>query len=185
MSGNKNENENAVKLEIKDSPIDNKDLVSDDQRPNVVNVQPLSRKKSSYVDIEKARKEARELLDPDNANDANKGKLMFEEKKISIFRLYGHLNQPIDFFYMVLGFIGSIGSGISMPLQAFLMSDLFSDIGNTSETESTPEALQEMFNLVDRTFDKMIREFLVFGAIAFVCNFLSVGFWSQIGRAHV
>ena len=175
-------NENDIKIDIRNLPVENMEFSSPVMNSHIVNVAPLSRKKSSYVDIEKARKEARELLDPDNADEANKGKLMFEEKKISIFRLYGHLNQPVDFFYMILGFIGSIGSGISMPIQAYMCSDLFSDVGNTSETEVTPEAMKMMFELVERVFNKMIKRFFIFGVIAFVCNFLSVAFWNLIGQ---
>ena len=77
----------AAKLEIKDPPSDNKDLIQNNQNPDVIRVAPLSRKKSSYVDIEKAKEEAKELLDPHRANDASKNKLKFEEKKISIFLL--------------------------------------------------------------------------------------------------
>ena len=124
-----------------------------------LNIAPLSRKKSSYIDIAKAKEEANELLKDDKNQLDPQNKLMFEEKKISIFRVYGHLNRPIDYFYMFLAFIGSVGSGISMPIQAYISSDLFSEVGNTSESEITPELYQMMLDSIDGIFNKMIKRF--------------------------
>ena len=42
---------------------------------------------------------------------------------------------------MVLALIGSVGSGISMPIQAYISSDLFSDVGNTSESVTVEDIL--------------------------------------------
>ena len=150
-----------------------------------LNIAPLSRKKSSYIDIAKAKEEANELLKDDKNQLDPQNKLMFEEKKISIFRVYGHLNRPIDYFYMFLAFIGSVGSGISMPIQAYISSDLFSEVGNTSESEITPELYQMMLDSIDGIFTKMIKRFFIFGAIAFICNFFSVAFWNLIGQRDI
>ena len=96
----------------------------------------LTRKTSTYVDLELAKMEAGNLLSGDNADSELKKNLMFEEKSISIYRLYTHLCYKIDYFYIVLGILGSVVSGVAMPLLAYMMSDLFSDIGNTSESVS-------------------------------------------------
>ena len=93
----------------------------------------MQKRKSTYVDIDKAKKDADELLKGRDSTGA-KSNLLFNEKKISIFRLYGHLNRPIDYFFMFLALVGSVGSGIAMPIQAYISSDLFSDVGNTSES---------------------------------------------------
>ena len=82
---------------------------------------------------------------------------------------------------MLLGTIGSIGSGISMPIMAFLSSDLFSDIGNTSESIS-PDQIDEMREVVKKSMNKQVKRFLLFGVMAFVCNFLNVCFWSLVGQ---
>ena len=54
-------------------------------------VQPMNRKSSSFYDYEELRREAEELRDVDNAQNELKNYLMFEEKDIIVFRLYGHL----------------------------------------------------------------------------------------------
>ena len=143
--------------------------------------QKMSRKSSSYVDLELAKLEADNLLSGENADNELKKNLMFEEKSITIFHLYGHLSQPIDYLYMFLGTIGSIGAGVSMPIMAFLSSDLFSDIGNTSESVTSQE-IEEMRDIVRKSMNKQIKRFLLFGVLAFVCNFLNVCFWSLVGQ---
>ena len=141
----------------------------------------MSRKASTYVDLELAKIEADKLLSGENADNELKKNLMFEEKSVTIFHLYGHLSQPIDYLYMFLGTVGSIGAGISMPIMAFLSSDLFSDIGNTSESV-TSQQIEDMRDIVRKSMNKQIKRFLLFGVMAFVCNFLNVCFWSLVGQ---
>ena len=143
--------------------------------------QKMSRKASTYVDLELAKIEADKLLSGENADNELKKNLMFEEKSVTIFHLYGHLSQPIDYLYMFLGTVGSIGAGISMPIMAFLSSDLFSDIGNTSESV-TSQQIEDMRDIVRKSMNKQIKRFLLFGVMAFVCNFLNVCFWSLVGQ---
>ena len=144
----------------------------------------LSKKASTYVDLELAKMEAGQLLSGDNADSELKKNLLFEEKSISLCRLYTHLCYPIDYFYMVLGIIGSIGSGITMPLLAYMMSDLFSDIGNTSESVTMVD-IEEMQSVVKKAMNKTIKRFMVFGAVTFVTNFLNVCFWTLVGERCV
>ena len=137
--------------------------------------QKLSRKVSTYVDLELAKAEADQLLSGDNAQNELKKNLLFEEKSVSLWRLYTHLCFPIDYLYILLGTIGSIGAGITMPLLAYMMSDLFSEIGNTSEVV-TDDDIEEMRDVVKSAMNKQIKRFLIFGAITFVANFLNVCF---------
>ena len=83
----------------------------------------MSRKNSTYVDLEQAKRDADILLSGEKADNEFKKNLLFEEKSIYVFHLYTHLSQPIDYFYMILGTIGCIGSGISMPIMAYLSSE--------------------------------------------------------------
>ena len=114
-----------------------------------------------------------------------KEKIPEKNIKISIFRLYCHLNRPIDYFYMLIALIGSIGSGISMPLQAYISTELFSDIGNTSEniyTNIDPNTINEN---IEKVFNRQIKKLLTFGSISFVCTFLSVTFWNLVAQRDI
>ena len=171
-----NSNTKAQKLKLGDAE-------ENENEPTPIKFVRMGKKKSTYVDIEKAKREADDLLkgkDPSNA----KSNLLFNEKKISIFHLYGHLNRPVDYFFMFFALIGSVGSGISMPMQAYISSDLFSDVGNTSENRDITN-IQQMISLVKEVFDRQIKRFLIFGAIAFACNFLSVTFWNLVGQRDI
>ena len=102
----------------------NKQNQEDTNQTSIINLQIsepqlMSRKASSFVDLEYAKREANLLLSGENADSELKKNLLFEEKSVTIFNLYGHLCQPIDYLYMFLGTIGCIGSGIAMPIMIF------------------------------------------------------------------
>ena len=118
------------------------------------------------------------MRDLKNAESELKKKLMFEEKDIKIHQIYCHLMEKIDYFYLVLAIIGSLGSGLSLPIMAYISSDLMGDIGNTSEYADDPLIL---IDRVKSAFNTQIKRFLIFGAISFVSNFLAICFWSLIG----
>ena len=139
---------------------------------------PMTRKSSSFYDYDELRREAEELRDAKNAENELKKNLMFDEKEISIFRIYCHLTEKIDILFLALAIIGSLGSGLSLPIMAYISSDLMGDVGNTSEYADDPLIL---IDRVKGAFNTQIKRFLYFGAIAFVCNFLAICFWSYVG----
>ena len=141
----------------------------------------LKKKHTSQMDLEKARREAEELLKEGDANQIMKDKLMFEQKSVNLFKMYGHLFEPIDWLFLVFAIIGSIGAGISMPIMSYFTSDVYSDVGNTSESV-TAEDIALMREVVEDTMEDQIKKQLICGAVSFVCNFLSVCFWSLIGN---
>ena len=140
--------------------------------------QPLSRRTSSFYDLDELRREAEEMRDAKNAEDELKKNLMFDEKDVSLFHIYHHLAEPIDYLYMILAFIGSVGAGLALPIMSYLSTDLFSDVGNTSEYSNDPAKLIQR---VKHAFDTQIKRFLIIGAIMFICNFLSICFWTLMG----
>ena len=107
-----------------------------------------------------------------------------KEKKVNIFQLYYHLNRPIDYFFTILALIGSIGSGISMIAQAYISSDIFSEVGNTSERNSSDKII-DMMKIVEDSYNYQIKKLLIFGVISFLCNFLSVTFWNFVGQRNI
>ena len=145
----------------------------------------LQRKKSSYYDFDKIEAEAKSLRTGDKANEELRKNLMFGEKDIGFFQLYCHLAGNLEVFCMILGTIGSVGAGVAMPIMAYLSCDVFSDMGNTSEQQMTPQAIEYMKAQVEDIMNTQINRFLYIGAIMFVCNFLSAGLWAFIGARMV
>ena len=140
--------------------------------------QPLSRRTSSFYDLDELRREAEEMRDAKNAEEELKKNLMFEEKDVSIFHIYHHLAEPIDYLYITLATIGSLGAGLTMPIMSYLSTDLCSDVGNTSEYSDDPVKLRDR---VEHAFDTQIKRFLIVGVIMFFCHFFSVCFWTLAG----
>ena len=138
----------------------------------------MSKRTSSFYDYDALKREAEEMRDLKNAEEQLKQNLMFKEKDVSLFHIYNHLAEPIDYFYMVLAIIGSIGAGIAMPIMSYLSADLMSNVGNTSEYADDPVKLLEK---VKDTFNTQIKRFFIIGAIMFLANFLSICFWTLIG----
>ena len=165
---------NNVNLEIQDKRLH--------RAPSVdYNHKMMKKKHTSQIDLEKAKREAEELLKEGDVNQIMKDKLMFEQKSVNLFKIYGHLFEPIDWIFLVFAIIGSIGAGISMPIMSYFTSDVYSDVGNTSES-ITAEDIALMREAVEDTMEDQIKKQLICGAVSFVCNFLSVCFWSLIGN---
>ena len=81
-----------------------------------------------------------------------------------------------------MAIIGSIGAGIAMPLISYLTSDVFSDVGDTSESRDSVQDITAMEEIVKDTMNDQIKKLFIYGAISFVCHFFSVCFWSLIGN---
>ena len=104
--------------------------------------------------------------------------LMFEAKKISIFRLYCHISGKFEIFLMIAATIFTIGAGISGPLLSFLIGDGLDDFSGTSEIEElSDEEFKLILDQAKPVINKIIKKFLIVGAIMFVCNFFMVFLW--------
>ena len=146
------------------------------------NHQVMKRKHTSQLELEKAKREAEQLLNEGDAQKIMDEKFIFKKQSVSLFRIYCHLFEPIDWLFVFLAIIGSIGSGVSMPLMSYLTSDVYSDVGNTSERMDTQDEIALMEEIIEDTMDSQIKKMLISGAVSFVCYFFSVCFWSLIGN---
>ena len=64
------------------------------------NHQIMKRRHTSQIDLEKAQREAQELLAEGDADQIMKDKLMFETQSVNLFRIYCHLFEPIDYLFL-------------------------------------------------------------------------------------
>ena len=187
-AGDNERNDYDVIENIEDAEIHKKsaDKINLQHAPYVeYNHKLMKKKHTSIIEMEKAQKEAKELLDSGDVNQMMKDKLMFEKQSVSLTRLYNNLFEPIDWLFLVVAIIGSIGAGCSMPIMSYLSSDVSSDVGNTSESRDSADNLAAMEAIVEDTMDEQVKKQLMYGALSFVCNFFSVCFWSLIGNRCV
>jgi ATP-binding cassette subfamily B (MDR/TAP) protein 1 len=81
---------------------------------------------------------------------------------------------------MIMGFIGSVASGASNPLMAYLTGSTTSDASESSEDRldtMTEEEKRIFFAEFKKTMNKKVREFMIYGAASFVAAFMSNFFW--------
>lgn len=139
--------------------------------------------------LKKWHNEARKLLKEGYKKKFVNENLIFEEQSINLFRIYFHLFKPLDYFFLILAIIGSIGAGISNPLLIRISSDNLNNIGNTGETrniQAPPKILkmirEQINNSIRASMNRSIKRQIIFGIISFICNFLNLTFWSLIGQ---
>ena len=154
---------------------------------NISNDDPQNKLKSN---LKKWHNEARKLLKEGyKKNIVNENLMIFEQHTINLLRIYFHLFEPLDYFFLFLAIIGSIGSGIAMPTLFIITSDNLNNIGNTGETrniQAPPQILkmiqEQINNSIRASMNKSIKRQIIFGIISFICNFLNLTFWSLIGQ---
>ena len=109
-----------------------------------------------------------------------KKNLIFDLKDVSVFRLYFHLSETFEYFLMILGFIGSVATGASNPIMAYLTGSTTSDASESASEkleEMTEEEKQIFFAGFKKTMDKKVREFMIYWALSFVAAFISNFCW--------
>ena len=109
-----------------------------------------------------------------------KKNLMFGIKDVSVFRLYFHLSEPLEYFLMIFGFIGSVAAGAANPVMAYLTGSTTSEA--SSGTQGNIDSMSEeekktFFAEFETSMDKKVREFMYYGIAAFVATFMSNFFW--------
>ena len=115
---------------------------------------------------------------------ALKKNLMFGEKDISIFRICMHLSYKEEYIFMLLGLIGSIGSGVAMPLMAFLTGDAIGTYSETSDGNTADKNMSEMvtfYSEFKHDAKVMVNKFLFIGIGVFVVTFLNNFMWQYAG----
>ena len=109
-----------------------------------------------------------------------KKNLMFDIKNVSVFRLHFHLSGPFEYFLMIMGFIGSIATGASNPIMAYLTGSTTSEASSGTQTNidsMDDEQKKVFFAEFKKNMDKKVREFMIYGAASFVAAFMSNYFW--------
>ena len=139
--------------------------------------------------IEKSRQRTEDLVREETEEKLMKKSLIFEPQSINLFRIYNHFFEPIDYLFIVLAIIGSIGAGLATPLLFLISSDVFNSIGNTGENKNIrapPHILkmiqEQRIESINFTMNRNIKRQIIYGIISFVSNFLNLTFWSLIGN---
>ena len=116
--------------------------------------------------------------------------LMFDKKHISIIKLYCHISGPLEIFLTVIAIIMTIGAGCSNAAINWIFGESSNNFSLASQIDIIKEVFgKELFDLifnfimekvVEPLINKQINEYLIIGAVMFVCNFLMMFLWSYL-----
>ena len=112
---------------------------------------------------------------------------MFGVKKISPFHLYYHISGKFEIFLMIAGAIFTIGAGCTGALISVLLGDTINDFSSTAEIENLPEIeYKKIMDNIEPSINKMVKKYLIIGALLFICNFCMMFFWaySSLRQMH-
>ena len=124
---------------------------------------------------EKAHYEAELLLDEEgNNSEGKKNHSIFETKDVSIFRFYCHLFVPLDYLYLILGFIGLILYGLTQTILPYINANVYSSLGDTSENRENLLEEEAMKQNVKEVINSNIKKQLIFGSITFISRTIMV-----------
>ena len=114
---------------------------------------------------------------------------MVQPQTINLFRIYCHFFGCIDWIFLILAIIGSLGAGATFASLMYISSDVF-NMENTGETTQSlanvpPQVrqmiLDAMHESIKKSMNTSIKRHIIAGSISFVCNFLCGTFWLLIG----
>ena len=115
-------------------------------------------------------------------------KLMFGKKDISPIKLICHLSGKVEIVLMILGIIGSLGSGVSGHLMTYLFGDMlgdFSEFTSTDLTQIPPDVAEKLMSAFKETVDDMVKKLLYIGVGSFASGFLMHSMWNYVGLRQI
>jgi ATP-binding cassette subfamily B (MDR/TAP) protein 1 len=108
--------------------------------------------------------------------------LMFDYKSVSVFKLYYYISGKFEIFLMIVATIVTVGAGCSNALKSSLLGDAINKLASTAGTKEMPDdEYKELMDHIEPQINKTIRQFLIYGSIMFVLNFLSEFLWLYSG----
>lgn len=137
----------------------------------------LYSKKSTDIDFNRVKNKDQDIDDKQEAQKKIDEGLSSEVKSVNLFKIYCHLTSGMDCFLIFFAIIGSIGAGLTFPLMIYTTSDVYSQVGNTSEMkEITEDDIKQMLEMISKVLDDQVKRQLYNGAFSFTCYFISIFF---------
>ncbi|XP_077237910.1 putative multidrug resistance protein [Tasmannia lanceolata] len=107
-------------------------------------------------------------------NDSDKGEVLerrMKEKGSSVWIIFKHADG-VDFWLMILGFIGAVGDGCTTPIMLLITSKIFNHMGGFSTTNPS----------FSESINKNAVNLLYLAAGTFTCSFLEGYCWTRTGE---
>lgn len=147
-------------------------------KPEHIEMNEQTEKKPQFAlnkESEKIPDSGSNLQEEKSKTDPNNNKK--EEKifpPISYFRLQYHCSETIDYIFLLIGVIGSLGMGTSMPLFSYIFGNTINNFGPATNP----------LDFIDR-INKMVLNFVYCAIGVFFASFLMITFFTINGKRTV
>ena len=114
--------------------------------------------------------------------DLIKENLLFDYKNVSPIKLYYKISSKFDIFLMIIASIITIVSGLNNAIKSSLLGEAIDNLATTVGTKNLQDdEYKKLFDSIESEVNKTIKNFLIYGAIIFIFNFLSEFLWLYSG----
>jgi ABC-type multidrug transport system fused ATPase/permease subunit len=133
-----------------------------------INAIPLIELKTEEVELNDLIKDSKEV-------EEEKKLLVYEARKVSIFKIICHLSGKLEIFFMISGTVCTFFSGCSNALWNIIAGNTINELTNIIDA---PEAeYNSKISEIEEPVNKLIMLFMILGALTFLTNFFMLFLW--------
>ena len=133
-----------------------------------INAIPLIELKTEEVELNDLIKDSKEV-------EEEKKLLVYEARKVSIFKIICHLSGKLEIFFMISGTVCTFFSGCSNALWNIIAGNTINELTNIIDA---PEAeYNSKISEIEEPVNKLIILFMILGALTFLTNFFMLFLW--------
>ena len=147
----------------------------------MLTINKIDKSKKEEIIQEKDEQEEQEKIEEN---------LMFDKKHISIFKLYCHISGTLEIILSVIAIIMTLGAGGANAAMNWIFGESVNSFSLAAQIGVIKEIFgKELFDIVfnfimeekvEPLINDQIKDYLIIGAVMFVCNFLMMFLWSYL-----
>ena len=147
----------------------------------MLTINKIDKSKKEEIIQEKDEQEEQEKIEEN---------LMFDKKHISIFKLYCHISGTLEIILSVIAIIMTLGAGGANAAMNWIFGESANSFSLAAQIGVIKEIFgKELFDIVfnfimeekvEPLINNQIKDYLIIGAVMFVCNFLMMFLWSYL-----
>ena len=147
----------------------------------MLTINKIDKSKKEEIIQEKGEQEEQEKIEEN---------LMFDKKHISIFKLYCHISGTLEIILSVIAIIMTLGAGGANAAMNWIFGESANSFSLAAQIGVIKEIFgKELFDIVfnfimeekvEPLINDQIKDYLIIGAVMFVCNFLMMFLWSYL-----
>ena len=120
------------------------------------------------------------LIDEKDNSSIQNNQLMFDKKKVTLFKFYYHILEGVDWIFLILGVLGILACSLAGPILSYLNATVYSKVGNTSEYRDDLPSEEIMKLNVKETMELNVKKQMIYGSASLAGNIVGYGFFGLL-----